>query len=307
MSYNMEDVENTNSDSKERLDNLNDSGKGRFINIGIFIGVIFLAVFGAYIKLRSPDTTTAHLPATETQVIPTVVRFTASPANTMTTTINVVQVTSTSTPSTVTDSANSFPQTNYEAQISCEEISKVNLRKSPGYANKNDNKDVIVEIPCGESLNLQLETRFADELTWWKVNWKSYEGWVSDHTGSDKTILTFTEPSSFPQSSPEEFVFWYFNAMWQQRNYEDLWNNFLTTSFQNHSSNGNFTEYVNWWKTVSRIDINGVEIVQKKEISAWAKINVNFYLNDGRVLNSREYDYNLVFDTAKRIWMFDYP
>ncbi len=303
----MEDVDNTNSDSKEHLDNLNDSGKGRFINIGIFIVLIFLAVFGAYIKLRSPDTTTAQLTATETQVIPTVIRFTASPASTATIAVNVVQATSTSTPSPVTDSVNNFTQANYEAQISCEDISKVNLRKSPGYANKNDNKDVIVEIPCGESLNLQLVTRFADELTWWKVNWKSYEGWVSDHTGSGKTILTFTEPSSFSQSRPEEFVFWYFNAMWQKRNYEDLWNNFLTTSFQNHSSNGNFNEYVKWWKTVNRIDINGVEIVQKKEISAWAKINVSFYLNDGRVLNSREYDYSLVFDTAKRIWMFDYP
>ncbi len=305
MSNNMEDVENTNSDTKERLDNLNDSSKGRFINIGIFIGLIFLGIFGAYIKFRSPDIATAQLTATETQVTPTVILFTASPASTATSAINVVQVTS--TPSTVTDSANNFTQTNYEVQISCEEISNVNLRKSPGYANKNDNKDVIVEIPCGESLKLQLETRFTDELTWWKVNWKSYEGWVSDHTGSGKTILTFTEPSSFSQSRPEEFVFWYFNAMWQQRNYEGLWNIFLTTSFQNHSSNGNFNEYVKWWKTVSRIDINGVEIVQKKEMSAWAKINVNFYLNDGRVLNSREYDYSLVFDTDKGIWMFDYP
>ncbi len=303
----MGNVENTNSDSKERLDNLNDSGKGRFINIGISIGLIFLAVFGAYIKLRSPDTTTVQLKVIETQVIPTVIRFTAPPPNTAISAINAIQVTSTSTASPVTDSVNNFAQTNYEAQISCDEISKVNLRKSPGYANKNDNKDVIVEIPCGESLNLQLETRHADELTWWKVNWRSYEGWASDHTGSGKTILIFTEPSSFSQSRPEEFVFWYFNALWQQRNYEDLWNNFLTASFQNHSSSNNFNEYVKWWKTVNRIDINGIEIVQKKGISAWIRVNVNFYLNDGRVLNNREYDYSLVFDTAKRIWMFDYP
>jgi len=307
MSYNMEDVENTNSDSKERSDNLNDSGKGRLINIGIFIGLIFLAVFGAYIKLRSPGTTTAQLTVTESQVTSTVIRFTAPPESSAISAVNSVQLISTSTPSPATDSVNNFAQTNYEAQISCDEISKVNLRKSPGYANKNDNKDVIIEIPCGESLTLQLETRFVDELTWWKVNWRSYEGWVSDHTGSGKTILTFTDPSSFPQSRPEEFVFWYFNAIWQQRNYEDLWDNFLTTSFQSHSSNGNFNEYVKWWKTVSRIDINGVEIIQRKETSAWARINVNFYFNDGRVLNNREYDYSLVFDTAKRIWMFDYP
>lgn len=301
----MDDVENASSDSNERLDNLKDSSKGRFINIGIFVGLIFLAAFGAYIKLRSPNTPIVQ--STETQVIPTSIRSTASPVSIATITASVVLSTSTLTPTIGTDSANNFTQTNYEAQISCDEISKVNLRKSPGYANKNDNKDVIVEIPCGESLNLQLETKFADELTWWKVNWRSYEGWVSDHTGSGKTILTFTDPSSFSQSRPEEFVFWYFNAIWQKRNYEDLWNNFLTTSFQSHSSNDDFNEYAKWWKTVSRIDINGVEIVQKKETSAWARINVNFYLNDGRVLNGREYDYSLVFDSAKEIWMFDYP
>ncbi len=86
----MEDVENTNSDTKERLDNLNDSSKGRFINIGIFIGLIFLAVFGAYIKLRSPDTTTTQLTATETQV---------RSAATATATKNVLKATSTPTPS----------------------------------------------------------------------------------------------------------------------------------------------------------------------------------------------------------------
>lgn len=299
----MNDIENATSGSEERLDNLNDSSKGRFINIGIFVGLILLAAFGAYIKLRNSDTPTIQL--TETQIAPTAIRSTAPPTHTAIPTTNSIQFTS--TPTIVIDSASNFTQTNYETQISCDEISKVNLRKSPGYANKNDNKDVIVEIPCGESLNLQLETRFADELTWWKVNWKSYEGWISDHTGSGKTILTFTNPSSFSQSHPEEFIFWYFNAIWQQRNYKGLWNNFLTTSFQSHSSNGDFNEYVKWWKTVSRIDINDIEIVQKNETSAWARINVNFYLNDRRVLNRREYDYSLMFDITKRIWMFDHP
>lgn len=300
----MEEIENTDSDSSNQLDDFGDSRKGRFINIGIFAGLILLAAFSMYIKLKSPDTESGQLTTTKTQVIPTVTQFVASPTTTATQTKNVIQDTPTSTPSNVT---NNFIQENYEAQISCEEINKVNLRKSPGYINKNDNKDVIIEIPCGESLTFQMETKFVDELTWWKVDWKNYEGWVSDHTGSGKVILLFTQPLFFSQSSPEEFIFWYFNKVWQERDYKNLWDNFLTPSFQNHSGSGNFNEYVQWWETVTRIDVNSIEILQKKESSAWVRINVNFYLTDGRVLNNRKYDYSLAFDTTKRIWMFDYP
>lgn len=300
----MKEIESTNSDSQKHLDNLNDSRAGRFINIGIFIGLILLAVFSMYIKFKKPGVAPVQLTATKTPAISTATQLIAFPTTTATTARDVFNPTSTPTLPAVT--AN-LSQGKYEAQISCEEISKVNLRKSPGYANKNDNKDVIIEIPCGEFLHLQTETKFVDGLTWWKVNWKSYEGWVSDHTGSGKVILVFTQPLFFSQSNPEEFIFWYFNAVWQQRNYKDLWNNFLTVGFQNHSSAGNFNEYVQWWETVSRIDINAIEILQKKESSAWARINVNFYLTDGRVLNGRKYDYSLAFDTTKRIWMFDYP
>lgn len=302
----MKEIENANPDSQNHLDNLNDSRAGRFINIGIFIGLIFLAVFSMYIKFKKPDVASVQLTATKTSTISisTATQLITFPTTTANTVRDVFKTTSTPTLSAV---VTNLSQEKYEAQISCEEISKVNLRKSPGYVNKNDNKDVIIEIPCGESLNLQMETKIVDELTWWKVSWKSYEGWVSDHTGSDKVILVFTQPLFFSQSNPEEFIFWYFNAIWQQRNYKDLWNNFLTMGFQNHSSAGNFNEYVQWWETVSYIDINTIEILQKKKSSAWARINVNFYLIDGRVLNSRKYDYNLVFDTTKRIWMFDYP
>lgn len=301
----MVDSENANSDSQKHLDDLNESRRGRVVNIGIFVGLILLAVFGIYIKLRGPSQEETQFAATETQVASLAIRPVKSPTTIATSIRNAIQATS--TPIIIKDTTNKLPQENYSAQVSCEEISKVNLRKSPGYVSKNDSKDVIVEIPCGEPLNLQFETKFVDELTWWKVSWRSYEGWVSDHTGSGKSILIFTQPSSFAQSRPEEFLFWYFNAVWSGRNYEDLWANFLTPSFQNHSSNGNFNEYVKWWKTVNRIDINTIEIVQQKEFSAWARININLYLNDGRILKSRKYDYSLVFDAAKSVWMFDYP
>lgn len=190
--------------------------------------------------------------------------------------------------------------------ISCRQVERVNLRKSPGYKNKDDKRDVIAEIPCGEYLELQNQTKYVDELTWWRVKWGNYYGWVSDHTGSGKTILTFDQPSSFSQSDPAEFAFWYFNAVWQKRDYKSLWDNFLTKSFQQHSSSSSFNEYAKWWGSVERIEVNSVQVIRNDGNNAWIKINLNFYMSDGRFLPEREYDYNLTFNETKRIWMFDY-
>ena len=90
MSHNMENPESSNSDSQRHLDNLDDSRKGRYVNIGIFIMLIFLAVFGMYIKLRSPDIATTPLTATETKVMPAVTATTAK---------DVLKATSTPMPS----------------------------------------------------------------------------------------------------------------------------------------------------------------------------------------------------------------
>ncbi|MBP7346584.1 MAG: hypothetical protein KA952_08605 [Sediminibacterium sp.] len=76
------------------------------------------------------------------------------------------------------------------AEISCAEIHKVNLRRTPGYVGKNDN-DSLYEIPCGEFVELLGQTQKADGLTWWNVYWNGYTGWIADHTGSGKIILDF--------------------------------------------------------------------------------------------------------------------
>lgn len=77
------------------------------------------------------------------------------------------------------------------AEISCEGgILKVNLRRTPGYLNKDDS-DLIAGINCGQLVELLGETQIVDGLTWWKVSWNGYIGWVADHTGSGLKILIF--------------------------------------------------------------------------------------------------------------------
>lgn len=150
------------------------------------------------------------------------------------------------------------------------------------------------------------ENQVKDDLNWWRVDWNGHEGWIADHTGSEKVILVFDQSPSFSQSNPEEFIYWYFNALWQERNYEALWRECLTSKFQNHSSPGGITEYSEWWDTVKQTDIHSVEGLKADGRRAWVKMIITFYLTDGCVLKDRPYEYDLIYDTEKETWMFDY-
>lgn len=103
-------------------------------------------------------------------------------------TANSVELASTSTPQ---KNFTSTPEIARKYAEISDEIFEVNLRKSPGYKNKDDNIDVVVKIQTGAIVELTGESKYADGLTWWYVIWNGYEGWIADHTGSGKTILVF--------------------------------------------------------------------------------------------------------------------
>ena len=76
--------------------------------------------------------------------------------------------------------------------ISCaEDITQAALRKSPGYTSKDDSVDILYKVDCGQRLELLGGSQSADGLTWWHVSWRSYDGWMADHTGKGRTILIF--------------------------------------------------------------------------------------------------------------------
>lgn len=70
-------------------------------------------------------------------------------------------------------------------------IYRVSLRRSPGYLGKNDQQDVLVEIPRGEIVRLLNGPQTADGLNWWYVGWNGYEGWIAEKTASGKIIMIF--------------------------------------------------------------------------------------------------------------------
>jgi hypothetical protein len=107
-------------------------------------------------------------------------------------------------------------------------------------------------------------------------------------------------------STPEGFLRWYFSAVWNERNYQDLWDNYLTPSFKSRPQAGGLEEYSAWWSSVQRVDVNSVTEVQNDGTHAWVRVNITFTMNDGRVISNQEYDYDLFYDAARQTWMFDY-
>ena len=106
--------------------------------------------------------------------------------------------------------------------------------------------------------------------------------------------------------NPDGFMRWYFGEVWRGRDYQDLWDNYLTPSFKTRTGSGSYEDYVAWWSSVERVDINSVEVIQNDGTRAWVRVNVTFTMMDGRVVANQEYDYDLLYDPNQGTWMFDY-
>jgi hypothetical protein len=125
-------------------------------------------------------------------------------------------------------------------------------------------------------------------------------------TGHANPIRPGTQQPGFGLQDPGEFARWYFGAVWQSRNYQDLWENYLTPSFKTRSSAASYDEYMEWWSSVERVDIHSVTVIQNDGTHAWIHVIVTFTMKDGRVISNQEYDYDLLYDPVGKTWMFDY-
>jgi hypothetical protein len=104
---------------------------------------------------------------------------------------------------------------------------------------------------------------------------------------------------------PEGFARWYFTAVWATRNYDELWT-FQTSSFQNRYSPNGFTQYTDWWQSVERVDVRSVDVIQNDGQYASIQVTMTIYLLNGQIVSERQYLYDLVYNTGRKTWMFDY-
>lgn len=78
---------------------------------------------------------------------------------------------------------------NVKTAVISDNVYFVNIRRSPGYASKDDKKDVIVAVPRRETVTIISGPETADNLNWWYIRWNSYEGWMAETMRTGKTIL----------------------------------------------------------------------------------------------------------------------
>lgn len=64
----------------------------------------------------------------------------------------------------------------------------VRLRRSPGYQNKPAS-DVLTVVPPHSVVAVVGGPEEADGLRWWRVRWRSYEGWMAEATASGVQLL----------------------------------------------------------------------------------------------------------------------
>ena len=112
-------------------------------------------------------------------------------------------------------------------------------------------------------------------------------------------------PTATGAPGPAEFAEWYFTRVWQERDYQNLWDNYLTPGFKANVGSGLFEDYVLWWNSVQRVNINVVDVLRNNGMDAWVRVNLTFYMMDGRVVQDQVYEYDFLYDPGRGTWMFD--
>ena len=112
-------------------------------------------------------------------------------------------------------------------------------------------------------------------------------------------------PAPAGAQSPDAFARWYFTRVWNERDYQNLWDNYLTASFKTNVGSGLFADYVFWWDSVERVDIHAVDVLQNNNADALVRVDLTFHMKDGRVVQNQVYEYDFLYDSSRGTWMFD--
>jgi hypothetical protein len=104
---------------------------------------------------------------------------------------------------------------------------------------------------------------------------------------------------------PAEFARWYFTRVWNERDYQNLWENYLSSSYKANVGSGLFEDYVGWWDSVEQVDMNAADVLQNNGRDARVRVNLTFHMKDGRVVENQLYEYDFLHDPSRDTWMFD--
>jgi hypothetical protein len=104
------------------------------------------------------------------------------------------------------------------------------------------------------------------------------------------------------QQSPEQFIRDYFSVI-NNRQYSIGWD-MLSPEFKT-KRNQNYNDYVGWWETVEKIEINQVNVLKNDNKYAQIEVVMKFFMKTGKIF-PQTIPYELVWDTNSSKWMI-YP
>jgi hypothetical protein len=131
--------------------------------------------------------------------------------------------------------------------------------------------------------------------------------WSRQPTTATAIQIIPQSPTSPPAviQDPAEFARWYFTKVWSDRDYQNLWDNYLTASYKTNVGSGLFEDYVEWWDSVQRVDVIAADVLQNNGRDALVRVNLTFQMRDGRVVENQVYEYDFLYDLSRATWMFD--
>ncbi|MCT7981223.1 serine/threonine protein kinase [Laspinema olomoucense] len=106
---------------------------------------------------------------------------------------------------------------------------------------------------------------------------------------------------SLSQIDPKQFIINYYTNL-NQRQYNTTWSK-LSPNFKTKA--GTFADYVEWWESVAEIRVGNVRSIAQTEREAIVDVQLQYLMNDGRLVDDLKNRINLVWDNGQQTWLFD--
>lgn len=109
-------------------------------------------------------------------------------------------------------------------------------------------------------------------------------------------------PKTDSKSSPSQAIINYYKTI-NNRNYSVTWNQ-LSEKFKINKSNNNFSNYVEWWNKVQKVEVEQAKILSTSSNKATVEVQMKYIMKSGRVIADAQL-FELIWNAAQQNWNFD--
>ena len=116
------------------------------------------------------------------------------------------------------------------------------------------------------------------------------------------TPITTSTPAPAIAQTPEQFIYSYFASI-NAGNYSLTWS-LLTDHFKVNNNNNSYSNYTDFWTSVSRVDIDSVSLQSQSGGNVVVNVYMVFNYRSG-VVTPSNIVFNLVYDWSRSTWLFN--